>query len=717
MFDGDMLMIRSPDLVFDADLPNERYVGAIGSHRKMYFQTGMMLVIPSSDVFHALLYELQHNKHQRDFNGRDGRLIRTYFQEHYVVLERLLSIHIRPGDPLISHAIGLHYRGSWKPWYNREDPPAPPQRITADELGQELGEPYRLWWKTYEQLHVQCMTVQEALGADTRPDEAPAEYNASESMWLMRHTAQSYVQLMEWRDVQRRNVTLLGMRLLESAVGASCSETCGAVRIGDFDEALQCVENALSFVSVNSEETMRRVFHCRHISLDVPTPYHPSFDTQTRACYINSLHGKRERPTCDAKAPRHHRLCACLAPSNHRGNTVVAQPAPTANHRLEKVAVIPTATITTTSSSGSSSVSGDAAACMAWLSHSMHEVAMPERSRSCAAFLSQWYRVVAIPRQRNARTIKVRLHYKGQLSAIAKLEQLSFPLEPHAEYGAYVASLLLGIGMVPPTTLLRVPETVLREALWAQADEAERDFLERELWWIHTVGSAGMVTVSAQLWIPQDVVPFVNATPPITEDAFERWLEAESRDTTHVPGRSVMHDVATMVFFDYVIANEDRSFTHNAHVLEKRGTAQQQQLLLLDHGKSLHSETVELQGNRLFPRKVRVGEAQDGVADAEEVSVPMCKLSQAVLRQALRLSRRRYEPLARLLPHGEAKVDDVMGDSEGFAGLLLRSGPVTNVTWRLSEKSILAAQKRLDKALEHFARCAELFGLSFVAGG
>ncbi|RNF12605.1 putative glycogenin glucosyltransferase [Trypanosoma conorhini] len=697
MLDGDMLMLRSPDKVFDTELPNEHHVGAIGSQTRNYFQTGMMLLIPSRAVFLALLHSLKTDRRQQGYYGRDGHLVRGYFTSQYVILDHFLSIHIHPADPVIEKAIGLHYRGAWKPWHNREDPPPASRHLTADAPVQELGAPYRLWWEAYERLHVRCLAPRDAVGSPTRDANAPAGYDPAESVWLMRHTAHSYMQWMAQKEEQQRNTTLTGLRVVESEEGASCDEACG--RAG-----LQCIEKALSFLRVNSAASLEVVFLCMHTSREIPMPYYPSFNVRTLTCHVNSMYGKHERPTCGAKAPLHRRLCTCLEAAAYRGANLASAPAASEVPRQAP----PESAPPHTEGPRAAEASGDAAACSEWVPASTHAAAAVLRSRRCASFLSQWNDVEAVPRQRDARTIKVRLRYKNGAAAIVKLEQLSFPLEPHAEYGAYAASLLLGIGMVPPTRLLHLPASVLREALLTGVNATERRFLEEELPWLRRAAAAAeALTASAQLWLPDDVVAFGDAAPPLTRRRFDAWLQAKSSHSTNSTGDRVMFDVAIMRFFDYVIANEDRTFTHNAHVLAKGNTTQ---VVLLDHGKSLHSDSAEVQPNPLLPPR-------DFHPDEEAAKpAPMCRLPGFVLRQAMRLSSKRYEPLHSLLARGEAGGSGRIEGSETLAGQLLRAAPSNNVTWRLPEKSILAVQLRLETALAHFAKCAEVFGLSHVIG-
>ncbi|ESS70305.1 glycogenin glucosyltransferase [Trypanosoma cruzi Dm28c] len=695
MFDGDMLLIRNPDRIFDTKLPNKDHVGAIGSHSGTYFQTGVMLLIPSREVFLVLLHKLKTDRRQQDHGSRDGRIIRDYFKSRYVMLDRLLGIHIRSGDPLINRAIGLHYRGGWKPWYNREDPPNSAISSTADGPGQEVGAAYRLWWEAYEKLHVTCMATRDAIGSPTRDTNAPAGYDPTESMWLMRHTAQSYVQLMEWKEVQRRNVTVAGLRVVDSDEGASCDEACGA-------DGLKCMEKALSFLRVNSLASLRILFLCNYTSWDIPKPYQPSFNVRTQTCHLNSLYGKRERPTCAAKALLHRRLCACIMESEYRES-------PLSLPSTSKFSSQPP--LETKTRSGEepkmASTNNDAVACSNWFPQSIYGAEAAMRSKKCASFLSQWDSVKAIPRQIDARTIKLCFKYKNGISAIVKIEQSSFPLEPHAEYGAYVTSLLLGIGMVPPTELLRVPKSIIRKALMAEVDATERRFFQDELPWIRAPNNLDMLAVSVQLWVPDGLVLFGNAVPPITRHTFDLWLQNKKHNKSDFATDKVMFDVATMLFFDYIIANEDRSFTHNANVIEKEGTTQ---LVLLDHGKGLHSDSAEVQHNPYFSSRNTV------TGEAGAKPTPMCKLPKFILRQALCLSEKRYKPFLSLLPHGGADGDDKISDSQTLAGQLLRVTPSNNVSWKVLEKNILAVQLRLEKALEHFARCAEVFGLSHVIG-
>lgn len=333
-FDVDMLMLRSPDSVFLTKLPNASWVGALGnSHHKKtaYFQTGMMVMVPQVATFEWMMHRFRTDPHEHGPNARDGSIVRAFYQDRYVIIDGDLSAHLGIHEPL-NYVIGFHYRGEFKPWFNREIPPT--ASAYGDKSGKpmetELGEAYRLWWAAYEKLHEMQLTAMDVRrynignASETTVDNGddnsgrgsslllpPPEYDPNIHAWVMRHTTRSYIQLTDREETRRRNLTYDGLFVEAGAVGTmNCHEVCA-------QHGSVCKDDALRFLLFDRCETMEAMFDgCRGgCTLEDASHDAPAYDTAQRRCFVNSLHYQRLRPTCDAVplTPDRQRMCACLS--------------------------------------------------------------------------------------------------------------------------------------------------------------------------------------------------------------------------------------------------------------------------------------------------------------------------------------------------------------------------------------------------------------------
>eukprot|EP01065_Artemidia_motanka_P006011 TRINITY_DN12922_c0_g1_i1.p1 TRINITY_DN12922_c0_g1~~TRINITY_DN12922_c0_g1_i1.p1 ORF type:complete len:479 (+),score=93.24 TRINITY_DN12922_c0_g1_i1:57-1439(+) len=227
-WDTDMLIRHDPDGLFNLRLPDETWVYAIGSPPKPpappYFQTGMMVFQPAKQVREAIWGRFSRETPPRKANGiynrwsaRDGALLRTYFNDRFKSLPKKYSRNMDPRARL-TNEVGLHYRGSWKPWFQRtrqleQRPNAP------EESHKDFGYPYLEWWAAYEAMHA-------GLWSKEVWHDSPADVSPKTHVWMQRHTRWSYYQRTAASDRHVRNQTLPGLRLVLGEVGDSCDDVC-----------------------------------------------------------------------------------------------------------------------------------------------------------------------------------------------------------------------------------------------------------------------------------------------------------------------------------------------------------------------------------------------------------------------------------------------------------------------------------------------------------
>jgi hypothetical protein len=314
-FDVDMLMIADPDGVFGTKLESASWIGALGmkpkpgQNRKPYFQTGMMLIVPSQEIFTRMLTDFEVNPVHKTVNGRDGALIRSVFQGNFVQLNEALSAHLDPMEPL-DGVIGFHFRGDWKPWYDVEKPPAAGAKSQHGNkaVAQEMGLAYRMWWEHYEDLHRQeFVKLDGQLSLEQQADAPGGKYDPKTQIWMMRRTSSSYLQyLSSYQREVVSNLTHPGLVLEMSQSGESCDAVC-AIR------QFVCLEEALTFSEVNNCDRLKSLFGCSACTVDPPMAAAPGFLSDKLVCATNPMYMKGARPTCSAVVRGMRRLCPCVS--------------------------------------------------------------------------------------------------------------------------------------------------------------------------------------------------------------------------------------------------------------------------------------------------------------------------------------------------------------------------------------------------------------------
>ena len=307
--DTDMLALESPDEIFHkVKLPNSSYIGAIGSnpkskHHKPYFQSGMIVFIPSRKVFHDLMKmfsdESLPKKHGKlnTLNSRDGSLLRDYFGARYVPVSKAYSKHLAPWESWDGIKM-VHFRGAFKPW----NAPSAALEKTPDEL--TFGPQHRLWWMYYDRLHKEeTRHVKGAWGPDGSPVDPHTHY------WMMRETGKSYIRRTEAYDVASRNLTKEGLVVVKGGRGMSCEDVCQ-----EQDGALWCDEEALSFSQLSDCTVLRDVFHCKKCEW---AEHREGFAAAEAPCAVkdtclrNYMADPRMPVSCSDKHDTAARLCPC----------------------------------------------------------------------------------------------------------------------------------------------------------------------------------------------------------------------------------------------------------------------------------------------------------------------------------------------------------------------------------------------------------------------
>lgn len=494
-FDVDMLMLQNPDFIFETHLPNETCIGALGNswgpqhhNKKPYFQTGMMLLIPSADAFAWMMNEFETRLRQEygELNGRDGTIFRKYYQGRYTNLDDSLSMHLKPEESL-DGVVGFHFRGDWKPWFNRERPPDPKSTQyghAGSKLEIEAGPAYNLWWEHYDELHLARLLPMdvEYMGRHGDDDAAgkqkarselfstgivveglwayPKYYDPYQHVWLMRgsHKHKSY---MQWTISGQRNAenrTVLGTSVERSKPGESCESVCGA-------KGQLCRDDMLRFSSLNNCTFLKSVFRCAVCEKFSAVHRATQPDAEQATCRRNALVHVSRRPLCNASLPGVRRLCACAPLWQRFASSVPFDTEPwrpfVSDEDLRK-----------------EDLTDDRSPPMSH--HAAHTIGLAaslstpcdgrvpflskEADHSCVAYLSDWANIdflVAIEPSltgRVGRTLKaIAIYRDGATKALMKFPQRLFPNEPYNELASYATDRLLGTYRVPPTGLVLVP--------------------------------------------------------------------------------------------------------------------------------------------------------------------------------------------------------------------------------------------------------------------
>ncbi|RNF07620.1 putative glycosyl transferase [Trypanosoma conorhini] len=355
--DADMIAIRSMDRLFSRPkVRSPEYVAAVGG--KGYFQTGMMIIIPTQEMFNCVYDRLLQGAppNGRRFIGhaaRDGALLRDVFQTRFYPINPMYSRNLNPryrvdvkipGEGTI---VAVHLRGIIKPWFDRRLP-----NLHTTLGKKEFGFTYLHWWTLYEEevhkksaYYLKALQMQSegrapgsefvvvdgvAFGTnDTSANGAPI--SPLTHVWMQRHSREAYTQLLSSEDKRRRNRTLPSMQKIPSpAFGLSCDAVCA-------QRGLRCAPEALYFTSLNDCEELRSVFGCSRCELGVYWRPHPGNDfpaveavsrevedrggqryrrrrrnPATLVCRYNYLRDARGLPNCTASHPTTRRYCPCV---------------------------------------------------------------------------------------------------------------------------------------------------------------------------------------------------------------------------------------------------------------------------------------------------------------------------------------------------------------------------------------------------------------------
>lgn len=130
--DEEEYVLNDSDNVSGESWPANR-IAAVGDHE--YFQTGLMILKPSMDIFVDLYLEFRYGKFgYNQWRARDGILIRNCF--------------LKSNDG-ISHPAGIfHFYGYFKPWFDFRKS----RKITKEPI--QFDGMYTKWWDAYEELHL-----------------------------------------------------------------------------------------------------------------------------------------------------------------------------------------------------------------------------------------------------------------------------------------------------------------------------------------------------------------------------------------------------------------------------------------------------------------------------------------------------------------------------------------------------------------------------------
>ena len=311
-WDADMLVIADPTSIFNIPVPTD-WVAAIGSKptkEKTYFQTGMMVFHPSENLRSSIWsHFVSHPSRYDSHNSRDGMLLRNYFGVNYTTIPNKFSRNLDPRKKA-QDLIGIHYRGGWKPWFDRRKP----MQKKTEDTRKDFGYAYQLWWNEFEKMHIRTSISESEIvlkGGET--------YNPKRHVWLLRNTANEYVQLLSSVEKAERNISYPGVSFLISNEDESCTSCCSRTK-------LVCHAPSLSTTSLNSCEFTSSVL----AKYDEPPcgPCEPAIYTKQRngssfpgiapskkkrelTCYYNMLLDERGIPLCDASGDEIRRICPC----------------------------------------------------------------------------------------------------------------------------------------------------------------------------------------------------------------------------------------------------------------------------------------------------------------------------------------------------------------------------------------------------------------------
>ncbi|KAF8275439.1 glycosyl transferase [Trypanosoma cruzi cruzi] len=355
--DADMIAIRSMDKLFSKPkIWGPDYVAAVGGND--YFQTGMMIIIPTQEMFNCIYDRLIRGTPPNGFqftgsSARDGVLLRDVFQKRFHAINPKYSRNLNPRHrldmklPGKQSIVAVHLRGIIKPWHDRRLP------NPHTELGKkEFGFTYLHWWTLYEEeIHKKSAYYLKALHFQSKGhapgskaivvdgiafgmqhiDAGGSLVSPLTHVWMQRHSKDAYTQLLSSEEKRQRNRTLPSMRKITSPhFGLSCDAVCAQA-------GLRCALEALYFTSLNDCEELRSVFGCSRCEMGVYWRPHPGNDfpavedvsqemehenkeqkgrlrdnSTNLVCRYNYLHDARGVPNCTASYTTTRRYCPCV---------------------------------------------------------------------------------------------------------------------------------------------------------------------------------------------------------------------------------------------------------------------------------------------------------------------------------------------------------------------------------------------------------------------
>eukprot|EP01079_Euglenida_sp_SAG-EU17-18_P000168 gene168-361_t len=202
------------------------------------------------------------------------------------------------------------------------------------------------------------------------------------------------------------------------------------------------------------------------------------------------------------------------------------------------------------------------------------------RVQACVAYLADTANMQQlVPLVSNSmigRTVKFRVRYRDRVTAVLKLPQDGFWLEPYAELLAFAADNILGSHLVPPVAAMKVPMNTLTEAL-DKASGTHRRLAKEEFF---TYGKShgtffeqnGVTYVNGSLQLWMSDVHFLAATNLWVGSNWKDHL-SPGQPTNSLPSdfspnftTAVAPQLVRLAVFDYVIGNRDRAVNKNTHV-------------------------------------------------------------------------------------------------------------------------------------------------------
>jgi hypothetical protein len=349
-FDADSLIIGNPDKLFQK-VSAVHPLTAVGGND--YFQTALLIVKPSREVFLDLYLEYRYGAFgYNQWRARDGILFRNC----------LMMMHDNIGHPVNSV---FHFYGYIKPWFNKDIPyKSSKEKLTFDRQ-------YLTWWERYESLHTRYfadfairdrLDPQSATNAgasytygetalikkkakgflplgvgsfDDLADVSPREY-----MWLQRFSGGSeyhrptFRKYAELRNASRLSTQAGGDRedvqvVVSQKASISCDEVCKQTSTDSV-----CVERLLSHSMLNDCKFVRNgrlgssiCSSCSFLFDSNAAPFvrgkwtegdllgpdgRPGITVVGGAeCFMNFLHEPLNMPVCNATAPGARRVCPC----------------------------------------------------------------------------------------------------------------------------------------------------------------------------------------------------------------------------------------------------------------------------------------------------------------------------------------------------------------------------------------------------------------------